>query len=85
MYDLPARFHTQLAREQRRCISDQYGTEIRIHETLLASPMRTLDPTQAEFFFVPIYPECYLFRANQQHGKEGLAMTNRWARLSPKL
>jgi hypothetical protein len=23
-------------------------------------------------------PECYLFRMNQLHGKEGLSFTNRW-------
>ena len=55
VYDLPAQFHSQLAKEQRRCIYDQYGTEIRIHETLLRSPMRTTNPLEAEFFFVPIY------------------------------
>ena len=27
---------------------------------------------------MPIYTECYLFRANQQHGKEGLSVTNKW-------
>jgi len=32
VYDLPEQFHRQLAKEQRRCLFDQYGTEIRIHE-----------------------------------------------------
>ena len=56
---------------------DQYGTEIRIHEELLASPLRTLDPAEAEFFFVPIYGECFIFRAIQQKGsKEGFKEAN---------
>lgn len=33
---------------------------------------------EAEFFFVPIYGECYLYRANMHLGKDGLADTNRW-------
>lgn len=78
VYDLPAQFHSELAKQQRRCIYDQYGTEIRIHEMLMRSPMRTANPAEAEFFFVPIYPECYLFRANQMYGKEGLSLTNKW-------
>ena len=43
-------------------------------------PVRTLDPEAAEFFFVPIYPECHLFRESQRSGKEALKNTNRWFR-----
>jgi len=78
VYELPREYHIQLKKEQGRCITDQYGTEIRIHETLLESRYRTLDPEEAEFFYVPIYGECYLFRATQTLGKNGLEDTNKW-------
>ena len=79
VYPLPPKFHVGLKEEQSRCVHDQYGTEIRIHEELLASPLRTEDPNEAEFFFVPIYGECYIFRAIQQLGsKEGFKSANRF-------
>lgn len=78
VYDLPAEYHSALKKDQPRCISDQYGTEIRIHETILNSPYRTANPEEAEFFYVPIYGECYLFRANRLLGKAGLEDTNKW-------
>eukprot|EP00898_Chlorokybus_atmophyticus_P000450 jgi/Chlat1/1405/Chrsp12S02053 len=33
---------------------------------------------QAEFFFVPIYGECYLFRETQKNGKTAFDNTNVW-------
>lgn len=80
IYDLPKEFHSDLKREQKRCVSDQYGTEIRIHEELLKSPLRTLDPDEADFFYIPIYGECYLFRENQRSGRDAMSNTNRWFR-----
>lgn len=80
VYDIPAEFHRELKQQQRRCVSDQYGTEIRIHEDLLKSPIRTLDPAEADFFYVPIYGECFLFRENQQSGKDAMRNTNLWFR-----
>lgn len=80
IYDLPKEFHSDLKRDQKRCVSDQYGTEIRIHEELLKSPLRTLDPDEADFFYIPIYGECYLFRENQRSGRDAMSNTNRWFR-----
>ena len=80
IYDLPSEFHSNLKRDQRRCVSDQYGTEIRIHEDLLHSPIRTKNPEEADFFYVPIYGECYLFRENQRSGREAMSNTNKWYR-----
>lgn len=61
VYDLPAKFNSALKDKQPRCVNDQYGTEIRFHENLLASAIRTTNPDEAEFFFVPIYGECNLY------------------------
>jgi len=35
VYDLPSEYHSDLKRDQKRCVNDQYGTEIMIHENLL--------------------------------------------------
>lgn len=35
VYDLPAQFNSELKSSQKRCINDQYGTEIMFHENLL--------------------------------------------------
>ena len=39
-----------------------FGLEVAVHELLLASPHRTLDPETADFFFVPVYGGCYISR-----------------------
>lgn len=39
-----------------------FGLELALHEVLLASPHRTLDPDSADFFFVPVYGGCYISR-----------------------
>lgn len=62
-------------------VAPQYGTEIRIHEAILSSPLHTKDPDKADLFFVPVYGECYLYRAAQQLGpQKGLDDTNGWFR-----
>ena len=37
-----------------------YGTESLFHEQLLQSPHRTLDPEEADFFYVPVYTSCFI-------------------------
>jgi hypothetical protein len=39
-----------------------------------------MNPLEAEFFFIPLYGECFLFRENQRAGKEALKITNKWFR-----
>ena len=34
--------------------------QVFLHEALLASPMLTLDPEEADLFFVPFYASCFL-------------------------
>lgn len=38
-----------------------YRSEPALHEMLLMSPHRTLDPEQADFFYVPVYSSCYIW------------------------
>ena len=55
MYNLPQKFHVEMLKKNKRCVTDQYGTEIRIHANIMQSKMYTLDPLEAEFFYVPVY------------------------------
>ena len=60
VYDLPPRFNIHLAAHFKFSSSGRwddswlYGLDILIHRWLLHSPYRTLDPTEADFFFVPV-------------------------------
>ncbi len=38
-----------------------YRAEPALHEMLLQSPHRTLDPALADFFYVPVYTSCFLW------------------------
>ena len=40
--------------------SKEYSIEVGLHELLLESPHRTLDPEEADFFYVPVYVTCYI-------------------------
>ena len=40
--------------------SDTYSIEYLLHEWLLQSPHRVLDPDQADFFYVPVYTSCFM-------------------------
>lgn len=81
VYDLKPEYNANLARDQPRCRTDQYGTEIRFHENLLEHAVLTKNAEEAEFFFVPIYGECYLFRETQNSGtNNAMKVTNLWYR-----
>ena len=40
--------------------SGQYALESGLHELMLESPHRTLDPAEADFFYIPVYTACYM-------------------------
>ncbi|KAL1528336.1 hypothetical protein AB1Y20_009690 [Prymnesium parvum] len=44
-----------------------YGAEVALHEALLRSPHRTLDPEEAHFFFVPAYAGCFVSEFNRPY------------------
>ncbi len=44
-----------------------YRSEPALHESLLLSKFRTLDPESADFFYVPVYTSCYLCMAGLMH------------------
>ena len=38
-----------------------YGIETALHELLLQSEHRTLDPDEADYFYLPVYTSCYIY------------------------
>ncbi|RID41481.1 hypothetical protein BRARA_J01439 [Brassica rapa] len=65
VYDLPARFNVDWVTASDRCASHLFAAEVAIHRALLSgSSVRTLDPEEADFFFVPVYVSCNFSTAN---------------------
>lgn len=69
VYDLPARFNEDLVRISHSspshirdpyCDKNFYSSEVHVHRYLLSSSVRTMDPEQANFFYVPVYSTCDL-------------------------
>ncbi len=42
------------------CTRNFYSAEYSFHQFLLKSPIRTVDPWEADYFYVPSYPSCFL-------------------------
>ncbi|EFJ23971.1 glycosyltransferase-like protein [Selaginella moellendorffii] len=57
IYDLPSSYNTDWLVDSR-CSSHLFAAEVAIHQNLLRSPVRTLDPDEADFFFMPVYVSC---------------------------
>ncbi|KAL5124373.1 putative glucuronoxylan glucuronosyltransferase F8H [Glycine soja] len=80
VYDLPPEFNSLLLEGRHfklECVNriydgnnitvwtDQlYGAQIALYESLLASPHRTLNGEEADFFFVPVLDSCIITRAD---------------------
>ncbi|RDX90252.1 putative glucuronoxylan glucuronosyltransferase IRX7, partial [Mucuna pruriens] len=63
VYDLPPKYNTDwLANE--RCSKHLFASEVAIHRALLTSDVRTFDPYEADFFFVPVYVSCNFSTVN---------------------
>uniref|UniRef100_A0A7N0UA11 Exostosin GT47 domain-containing protein n=1 Tax=Kalanchoe fedtschenkoi TaxID=63787 RepID=A0A7N0UA11_KALFE len=63
VYELPPSYNADwLANE--RCGSHLFAAEVAIHRALLSSDVRTFDPWEADFFFVPVYVSCNFSTAN---------------------
>ncbi|KAJ4837513.1 hypothetical protein Tsubulata_037183 [Turnera subulata] len=80
VYDLPPEFNSLLLEGRHfkfECVNriyddrnatfwtDQlYGSQMSLYESLLASPHRTLNGEEADFFFVPVLDSCIITRAD---------------------
>ncbi len=89
VYDLPNEFNVDLSRKHPDCRWDsaytwetKYTLEVYLHEMLLKSSLRTLDPKDADLFYMPVYVGCYL----HSHGtnflttQELIRKSQQWAR-----
>ncbi|XP_068646030.1 probable glucuronoxylan glucuronosyltransferase IRX7 [Aristolochia californica] len=64
VYDLPAKYNEDWL-SNPRCSNHLFAAEVAIHRALLGSDrFRTLDPWEADFFFVPVYVTCNFSTVN---------------------
>ncbi|KAF9594207.1 hypothetical protein IFM89_028864 [Coptis chinensis] len=63
VYNLPSSYNTDWL-SNKRCSSHLFAAEVAIHKALLNSDVRTVDPLQADFFFVPVYLSCNFSTVN---------------------
>lgn len=69
VYELPKLFNKEQLDINRRhpppirdpnCTGNFYSAEYSLHQFLLNSPFRTMDPWLADYFYVPSYSSCFL-------------------------
>ncbi|XP_062082183.1 probable glucuronoxylan glucuronosyltransferase IRX7 [Humulus lupulus] len=63
VYDLPPNFNADWLSNER-CSNHLFASEVAIHRALLTSDVRTFDPYEADFFFVPVYVSCNFSTVN---------------------
>ncbi|XP_054817203.1 probable glucuronoxylan glucuronosyltransferase IRX7 [Prosopis cineraria] len=63
VYDLPPKYNSDWL-SNRRCSNHLFASEVAIHRALLTSEVRTFDPYDADFFFVPVYVSCNFSTVN---------------------
>lgn len=60
IYELPSKYNKKLLQKDPRCLNHMFAAEIYMHRFLLSSPVRTLNPEEADWFYTPIYTTCDL-------------------------
>lgn len=60
VYELPTQYNQEVVEKDERCLAHMFAAEIFLHKFLLSSPVRTLDPEEADWFFTPVYTTCDL-------------------------
>ncbi|XP_077220903.1 putative glucuronoxylan glucuronosyltransferase IRX7 isoform X1 [Tasmannia lanceolata] len=63
IYELPSEYNRDWLRNER-CSNHLFGAEVAIHEALMRSDVRTFVPSEADFFFVPVYVSCNFSTVN---------------------
>ena len=59
MYNLPPRFNDDIRISNKKCRDGHmFGSEVAVHLALTESSARTLDPREADLFYVPVYTAC---------------------------
>ncbi|KAG6413233.1 hypothetical protein SASPL_125941 [Salvia splendens] len=62
VYKLPSKYNKKMVEKEERCLHHMFAAEIYMHRFLLSSPVRTLNPQEADWFYVPVYTTCDLTR-----------------------
>ncbi|EPS61720.1 hypothetical protein M569_13073 [Genlisea aurea] len=55
VYELPSKYNEEFIQRDPRCLTSKFAVEIHVHRFLLTSPVRTLNPEEADWFFTPVY------------------------------
>lgn len=63
VYNLPPKYNNDWL-SNPRCKNHLFASEVAIHKALSTSQFRTLDPTEADFFFIPVYVSCNFSTVN---------------------
>ncbi|KAL8204756.1 hypothetical protein R6Q57_010379 [Mikania cordata] len=63
VYELPAKYNSDWLSNER-CSNHLFASEVAIHKALMNSDVRTFDPSEADFFFVPVYVSCNFTTVN---------------------
>ncbi|KAI3461382.1 hypothetical protein Pfo_018045 [Paulownia fortunei] len=63
VYELPSKYNSDWLSNER-CSNHLFAAEVAIHRALMMSDVRTLDPWEADFFFVPVYVACNFSTVN---------------------
>nr|APW77262.1 IRX10_7 [Plantago ovata] len=62
IYELPSEYNQQRLQNHPRCLTHMFAAETLMHHFLLSSPVRTLIPEEADWFYAPVYTTCDLTR-----------------------
>ncbi|PPD92959.1 hypothetical protein GOBAR_DD10095 [Gossypium barbadense] len=60
VYELPSKYSKKILQKDPRCLNHMFAAEIYMHRFLLSSPVRTLNPEEADWFYTPVYTTCDL-------------------------
>ncbi|KAK9278307.1 hypothetical protein L1049_027872 [Liquidambar formosana] len=55
VYELPSKYNKKILQKDPRCLTHMFAAEIFMHRFLLSSPVRTLNPEEADWFYTPVY------------------------------
>lgn len=60
IYDIPSKYNTDWLKKDPRCLTHMFAVEEYLHDFLTESPVRTLNPEEADWFYTPVYTTCDL-------------------------
>ncbi|XP_044359213.1 probable glucuronosyltransferase Os01g0926400 isoform X2 [Triticum aestivum] len=60
IYEMPRKYNHYLLEKDNRCLYHMFAAEIFMHQFLLASAVRTMNPEEADWFYTPVYVTCDL-------------------------